>query len=122
MNAYYDRDKNNGDIWGMTAFDESGVIGHFTMRFTDESKKTIRLEFIIVDDSKRRQGYGKEMLLLAICFAFDFVGAEKVTLGVFENNQPAIRCYESAGFQRVNKTENYRCLDETWQCIEMEIE
>lgn len=106
----------------MTAFNESGVIGHFTMRFIDESKKTIRLEFIIVDDSKRGQGYGKEMVLLAICFAFDFVGAEKVTLGVFENNQPAIRCYESADFQRVNKTENYRCLDETWQCIQMEIE
>ena len=123
MNTYYDKDKNNDSIWGMTAFDETGIIGHFTMRFTDEGRKTIRLGFIIVDDNKRGQGYGKEMLLLAIRFAFDFVGAEKVSLGVFKNNYAAIRCYESAGFQRVilENTESYNCLGETWQCTEMEI-
>ncbi len=122
MNDYYDRDKENGDIWGMTAFDESGVIGHFTMRFTDDKKKIIRLGFVIIDDKKRRQGYGREMLRLASRFAFDFVHADKITLGVFENNFAAIRCYESAGFQPVvlDKTECYQCLGETWKCIEME--
>lgn len=48
MNLYYDRDRNNDKIWGMTAFDESGVVGHFTMRFPQEDNlKEIRLGFII---------------------------------------------------------------------------
>lgn len=27
MNLYYDRDKDNAGIWGMTAFDETGIVG-----------------------------------------------------------------------------------------------
>lgn len=123
MNHYYDKDKENNGIWGMTAFNESGVLGHFTMRFTDEEKKIIRLGFVIIDDEKRGQGYGKEMLRLAIRFAFDFVHADKITLGVFENNPAAIRCYQSVGFEPVilDETECYRCMGETWKCMEMEI-
>lgn len=48
------RDKDNEKIWGMTAFDETGILGHFTMRFPEESSlKEIRLGFVIVDDKKR---------------------------------------------------------------------
>lgn len=62
MNEYYDRDKNNENIWGMTAFDDSGVVGHFTMRYPNDKKTEIRLGFVIVDDNRRQKGYGKEML------------------------------------------------------------
>lgn len=122
MNAYYDRDKENGDIWGMTAFDESGAVGHFIMRFTDAQKKVLRLGFIIIDDEKRGRGYGKEMLRLAIRFGFDFVHAEKITLGVFENNAAAIRCYTSVGFCPLASrgAEYYQCMGERWKTIEME--
>lgn len=47
MNLYYDRDRNNDRIWGMTAFDETGIVGHFTMRFPDgNSCDEIRLGFV----------------------------------------------------------------------------
>lgn len=45
----------------LTAFDESGVVGHLILRFTDEEQQTIRFGFVIVDDAKRGKGYGKEM-------------------------------------------------------------
>lgn len=124
MNAYYDRDKNNGRIFGMTAFDDTGIVGHFTLRFPDDdSLDEVRLGFVIVDDKKRRKGYGKELVFLAIRYAFDFVGADKVSLGVFENNQAAICCYRSCGFEEVewDVTESYQCMGETWNCVEMEV-
>ena len=124
MNLYYDRDRDNGNIWGMTAFHEAGIAGHFTMRFPKENDfHEIRLGFVIVDDKQRRKGYGKEMLNLAIRYAFDYAGAEKITLGVFENNEAARRCYESCGFQtvRLEQTERYRCMGEIWNCVEMEL-
>lgn len=31
----------------MTAFDDSGVIGHMIMRFTDEKKTILRFGFVI---------------------------------------------------------------------------
>lgn len=124
MNLYYDKDKDNEKIWGMTAFDETGTVGHFTMRFPDESNlEEIRLGFVIVDDKRRGKGYGKEMLSLAVQYAFDFIGASKISLGVFENNKAAINCYLSCGFRIVQRetVECYRCMNETWNCIEMEL-
>ncbi len=124
MNAYYNKYGNSGQIWGMTAFDESGIVGHLTMRFPkDGCLDEVRLGFVIVDDLKRGKGYGKEMLLLAIQYAFNFIKVSKISLGVFENNTAAINCYKSCGFKTVKReiTESYQCLGEVWNCIEMEI-
>lgn len=123
MNAYYDREKDNDGIWGMTAFDDTGIIGHFTMRFPKEGNfEEIRLGFVIVDDEKRGRGYGKEMVSLALQYAFDFVKVSKVSLGVFENNTAAANCYRACGFREVERetAESYPCMGETWNCVEME--
>ena len=61
----------NGDcseeenFYPFTAFDESGIVGHLILRYTDSEKKTLRIGFVIVDDSKRGKGYGKQMIMLA---------------------------------------------------------
>lgn len=120
---------NNGDcvemdnFYPMTAFDESGVVGHLIMRYTDEKQMILRLGFVIVDDLKRGLGYGKEMLLLALKFAFEILKAEKVTLGVFDNNMPAYHCYKAAGFQEIEMEETEIChvCGETWNIIELEM-
>lgn len=123
MNAYYASWKNTDNFYEMTAFDESGVVGHLTMRFTDEEKTILRFGFVIVDDTKRGMGYGKEMLTLALKYAFDILKASKVTLGVFENNTPAYHCYQAVGFQEItpDETEYYHVLGEDWKCLELEI-
>lgn len=125
MNRYYDQDKDTDKIWGMTAFDATGnVVGHFTMRYPHAHQRNeIRLGFVIVDDRKRGRGYGKELLSLAISFAFDFIKVEKISLGVFKNNKPAIACYQSCGFQIVElqEAESYYCMGEEWKCLEMEL-
>lgn len=120
----------NGDcaetdnFYPMTFFDESGAVGHLIMRFTDECKKTLRLGFIIIDDSKRGMGYGKKMLALALKFAFELFGAEKVTLGVFDCNMPAYYCYKAAGFKEVETDvkETYNFGGEVWKILELAME
>lgn len=119
----------NGDcieednFYPMTAFDDSGVVGHLIMRFTDEKKTILRFGFVIVDDSKRGMGYGKEMLALALRFAFDILKVEKVTLGVFDNNMPAFYCYKAAGFKEIEMSEKELCnvCGKMWNIIELEI-
>ena len=63
------------------------------------------------------------MLELAIRYAFDILRVEKITLGVFENNEPAYRCYRAAGFQDVPGDERacYMIENEAWSCREMEL-
>lgn len=127
MNKKYVDD--NGDcseednFYPMTAYDESGVVGHLILRFTDKEKRVLRFGFVIVDDTKRGKGYGKEMLQLAVKFAFDVLRVEKITLGVFENNPGAHACYKAVGFKDKisDKPWYYRGLGEAWKVIEMEL-
>ena len=121
MNRYYANDDQNPNLWPMTAFDESGVVGHLIMRFTDAEKKVLRFGFIIVDLSKRGKGYGKAMIQLAAKYAFEIAGAEKITLGVFADNPAAYHCYLAAGFHEVpGAAETYRINGEDWECLELE--
>lgn len=122
MNNYYSQ-YSDKDLCKLTAVDENEIIGHLTIRFIDEKRKIARLGFVIVDDTKRGQGYGKQLVLSALKYAFDELKADKVTLGVFENNPPAIQCYLSCGFKIVERetAESYSCMNEIWNCIEMEL-
>lgn len=122
MNAQYNSLAYEDIFFQMTAFDQTGVVGHLTMRFTDEEKKVIRFGFVIIDDSKVAKGYGKEMIHLAKQYAFDILKAEKITLGVFENNEAAYYCYKSVGFQDTyDQRGTYHILNEDWVCRELEL-
>ena len=63
------------------------------------------------------------MLKQGLKYAFEILGAEKVTIGVFENNLPAYRCYKAVGFQEVfmEKEETAEIKGEKWKIIELEI-
>jgi RimJ/RimL family protein N-acetyltransferase len=110
----------NDNIFPFTAIDDAGkVIGHIILRYPDSSKTVIRLGFIIIDNQLRGKGYGKQMLELAIQKAKQNYNAHKITLGVFDNNPSAIRCYESAGFT-ITGAASYQIDGEEWTGKEME--
>ena len=81
----------------------------------------IRFGFVIVDDSKRGKGYGKQLLRLSIDYALRELGAQKITLGVFCDNHSAIECYKSVGF-RITGEDAYSIDGEEWKEFEMELE
>jgi RimJ/RimL family protein N-acetyltransferase len=72
----------------------------------------------------QRKGYGKQMLGLALRFAFDILKVQKVTLGVLENNPGAYHCYKAAGFKDVpmDEPEYYHLMGEKIKCLELETE
>ncbi len=120
----------NGDcaepdnFFPMTAFDERGAVGSLIMRFVDgDARQTLRLGFVIIDDSRRGQGCGKELLRLALSYAFNILRVGKVTIGVFDNNPSALSCYRSVGFRECPDIEGEVCrlCGENWRVIEMEL-
>ena len=122
MNSYHKQYIDGHNSVALTMVDDEEEIGYVTLRVPDDDLLEQRIGFVIVDDSKRGRGLGKTLVEMAVDYAFCKLDATKVSLGVFENNLAAIRCYESVGFRRVvrKKTESYECLGETWNCIEME--
>lgn len=107
-----------------TAFDESGIVGFFTLRNPGGSLDELRFGFVIVSPEIRNRGYGKAMLRLGLQFAFEIYGAKRASLGVFENNPSAYHCYLAAGFRdvAVEDAEAYPVLGEIWKCKEMALE
>lgn len=77
MNHFYMECEKQGDFYEMTALDETGVVGHFVLRSVEEDPF---LCFVIVDPKKRGIGYGKEMLNLALRYAFEILRVVKVSL------------------------------------------
>lgn len=104
-----------------TAFDETGIVGFFTLRNPNESLDELRFGFVIINPEKRGKNYGKMMLRLGLKFVFEIYGAKRATLGVFENNLPAYYCYKAVGFDDVtlDTTETYCVLGEEWKCKEL---
>ena len=107
-----------------TAFDETGIIGFFTLRNLDESFDELRFGFVIVNPHKRGKGYGKAMLRLGLKCVFEIYGAKKAPLGVLENNFSAYYCYKAVGFSDVvlGVTEKYCVMGEEWNCKELMME
>ncbi len=107
-----------------TAFDESGVAGFFTLRNPGETPDELRFGFVILNPEIRGKGYGKQMLQKGMKFAFECYGAERVSLGVFENNPAAYHCYRAVGFRDVTpeEQERYTVMGETWKCRELILE
>ena len=120
----------NGDcpepdnFYPMTAYDETGLVGHLILRFTDAEKTVVRFGFVIVDDARRGGGLGRRMLEMAVRYAAEFLQAKKITIGVLENNPGALRCYLGVGFQEVPQTEPvyYDLLGQHVRCIELEMD
>lgn len=97
--------RDNGDcneadnFYPWVAFtDEDGVVGHFIMRYIHGDNKILRFGWVIVDDSIRGKGCGASMLRLGLDYAFNILGVDMVTIGVYENNAIAHNCYKRVGF------------------------
>lgn len=97
--------------------DENRVVGHFIMRYMNGDIRTLRFGWVVVDPVMRGQGIGTRMLRQGLKYAFEIMGADRVTLGVYENNGPAHRCYMKAGFADRTVVEK-----EPWNVIEMEMD
>ena len=107
----------------LTAEDENGnIIAHIAIRIPDiANHKAVKLGFIIVDDSLRGKGYGKELIRKTIDYARKNLNATSISLGVFKNNLPALHCYESVGFRKIG-LETYNIDGDTWEVIYMKLE
>lgn len=107
-----------------TAFDETGIVGFFTLRNPGDSLDELRFGFVIVSPDNRGKGYGKVMLQLGLKFVFEIYGAKRASLGVFENNLPAYYCYKAVGFNEAapDSVESYCVMGQEWKCRELVLE
>ena len=112
----------SGRFFPLCAEDEDGhLTGHFIIRYPQaDDDRSVRFGFVIVSPAKRGQGYGSEMLRLGIRFVQENLRAERIDLGVFDNNEPARRCYEALGFRAYGRRTCEMPVG-VWTCTDMEL-
>lgn len=77
---------------------------------------------VIGNPEYRGRGCGRSMIDEALRIGFEGLKLHRMTLGVFDFNEPAIRTYEHAGFKREGlMRECARIGDQYWSLIEMGI-
>jgi len=54
---------------------------------------------VVVDPAMRGQGIGRTFVRKLVECGFQTLGAERISLIVLPGNEPAIRCYQAAGFE-----------------------
>ena len=109
-----------GEYMRFTAVDEDEPVGFFIARNPNGNLNELRFGYGIVKPDRRLQGIGKAMLKQGLVYAFEIYGARRVTLGVYENNLPAISCYTSIGFSKTGVCENYLIDGENYRVFEMD--
>lgn len=123
FNEQYAEWSAENEFHPLTAIDEEvHIVGHLFIRRIASEQRIFRFGFVIVDDTRRGQHIGTEMLRLALQYAIEDLNADKITLGVFENNPSAYRCYRSLGFQKaeIDAVHYVHLLGEDWKCWELE--
>lgn len=121
MEAYWRKWEAEETGWPMAAVDETGrLAGHLLMRAADYEENSLFFGFIVVDPSLRGKGYGKEMIRLALEYAFHILKADMVRLRVFSSNPAAKACYEAAGFEVEERVpEAFAYKDQKWDNYQM---
>ncbi len=122
INENYAPQLETGRFFPLTAVDDNEeVIGHFIIRYPRENDDSfVRFGFVILNPDLRGKGLGKEMLMSGIQYVKGHLSASRIDLGVFENNEKAMRCYESVGFKEYGRRDCVMPIG-TWNCIDLEL-
>lgn len=92
-------DNYNISVYKIQLINTDQIIGTIELRETDKNNKVGRIcRFLIGEIDDRGKGIGTKILKEVLRIGFEQMKFEKITLGVFDFNQSAIKCYENTGF------------------------
>lgn len=106
--------EKKGDAPFVATTDDGKVVGFFCYALNIAENEGM-LKFVMVDPKYRGKGVAREMLALALKYAFEITKADSVQLYVFSENIRAVKCYSNVGFtERHTDREAFRFGSEYW--------
>lgn len=84
----------------LTFYSNENMVGHMVIIVTEKQLEG-QFCFVIVNNNMRKQGIGKNMLHMAMKYASEQLGIQKITLGVHKQNVIAQKCYTAVGFRKM---------------------
>jgi RimJ/RimL family protein N-acetyltransferase len=98
------------------------IIGYCELAAYDRKSQSAALSNVIISPRNRNKGFARIMIRHVLRFGFRELGLNRVWLGVFTSNKPAIKCYKNMGFkQEGTLREISKVGDSFWNCHMMSI-
>ena len=99
------------------------VVGHISLGGISQRDKSGRITRVLVgSQAERGRGVCCGMMKSLLKIGFEELGLHRISLGVYDFNQPAIRCYLKAGFKQEGVLRDVvRHGDTYWSLVEMGI-
>ena len=100
------------------------VVGHISLGGISRKNRSARISRVLVGNTAARgKGYCTAMIKAVLKVGFDELKLHRITLGAYDFNKSAIRCYEKAGFsiEGVNRDVLQYKEGEFWSLVEMSI-
>jgi RimJ/RimL family protein N-acetyltransferase len=100
------------------------TVGHISLGSVSEKNKSARISRVLVGNTAERgKGACSGMINAVLKIGFEEMGLHRISLGVYDFNHAAIRCYEKCGFVKEGLMRDVLKYDENtyWSLIEMSI-
>jgi RimJ/RimL family protein N-acetyltransferase len=117
-------DLKHSDFFVYKAVDSrsGATVGHISLGGISRHNRSGRITRVLVGSSAARgRGYCQSMMKAMLAIGFEQLGLHSITLGVYDFNTAAIRCYLGAGFHHdgtLRDAVRYEG-DEYWSSVEM---
>jgi RimJ/RimL family protein N-acetyltransferase len=96
--------------------------GHISLSAIDRKNGSARISRVVVNPELQGRGLGLRMVREVMRIAFEALGLHRLSLGVFDFNMAALKCYTAAGFVREGISREAALFGgEYADCIEMGI-
>jgi RimJ/RimL family protein N-acetyltransferase len=111
--ASAEADPRRRKVWNAVV--DGTVVGHIGLsNIWWEYDRKATVVRVMVDPDVRSKGLGRQMVTCVLAYAFGELDLHRVELGVWEQNERAIRCYESCGFVREGVQREMRKWEDGW--------
>ena len=110
--SFYERKQVPGRL-ELVAMMDGRTIGHVQLKNIDEEKRECEFGFHIQNRSLKGLGYGTQMALLALEYAFDSLEVDTVHADTILKNTRSQHVLEKVGFQCICEKDglkHYRCI------------
>jgi RimJ/RimL family protein N-acetyltransferase len=118
-------DLKDPDVFVYKATDKATgeTVGHISLGSISQRDKSGRITRVLVgNNAARGKGVCRRMVQALLRIGFEELGLHRISLGVYDFNQPAIKCYLKAGMKQEGILRDVvRHGDTYWSLVEMGI-
>lgn len=118
-----DLEKSDAMIYKAIDSDTGETVGHISLGGISRKNKSARISRVLIGDvSNKGKGYCKQMVTEILKVGFDQMQLHRISLGVYDYNIAALKCYQAAGFSIEGTMREILLHDgQWWSLIEMGI-